>query len=88
MGHPNPVVWNSTMDFAIVKELLSNLLSVSDEFGLDDTRVALWRSILSDMPDYMVNGDGALREWMDERLDDFYMHRHLSHLYPLFPGMR
>ena len=86
MGHPNPVVWNSTMDFAIVKELLSNLLSVSDEFGLDDTRVALWRSILSDMPDYMVNGDGALHEWMDERLDDFYMHRHLSHLYPLFPG--
>lgn len=86
MGHPNPAVWNATMDFAIVRELLGNLLKASAEFDIDEARVDTWRGILRDMPDYMVNGDGALREWMDERLDDFYLHRHLSHLYPLFPG--
>ena len=86
MGHMNPVVWNSTMDFAIVKELLTNLLILSGHVEMDVERVQMWKKMLSDMPGYMVNEDGAIREWMDEKLEDFYMHRHLSHLYPLFPG--
>lgn len=86
MGHVNPVVWNATMDFAAMKELLSNLLELNEVVALDSKRVAQWKAMLADMPDYMVNEDGALREWMDERLPDFYQHRHLSHLYPLFPG--
>ena len=86
MGHVNPVVWNSTMDFAILRELLTHLLELAEDHSLDKERVAVWRRILQDMPDYMVNGEGALCEWMDEELPDFYRHRHLSHLYPLFPG--
>lgn len=86
MAHPNPVVWNSTMDFAILRELLTNLLALSENFPQDPQRVEVWKAILRDMPDYMVNKDGAIREWMDERLDDFYFHRHLSHIYPMFPG--
>ncbi len=86
MGHQNPVVWNSTMDFAIVRELLTHLVEASRDFVLDEARVAAWQGILRDMPPYMVNEDGALREWMDADLKDFYLHRHLSHLYPLFPG--
>lgn len=86
MGHENPVVWNATMDFAILKELLTNLLTIHETVPQEEARVAAWRKLLCDMPDYMVNQDGALREWMDEGLRDFYYHRHLSHLYPLFPG--
>lgn len=86
MGHINPVVWNSTVDFAIMKELLSHLLELSEVVSLDPQRVARWKTILADVPEYMVNDDGALREWMDEQLPDFYQHRHLSHLYALFPG--
>ncbi|MBQ8955216.1 MAG: glycoside hydrolase N-terminal domain-containing protein [Clostridia bacterium] len=86
MGHINPVVWNATMDFAIIKELLTNLLALHETHPQDAARVEAWRSMLRDMPDYMLNRDGAIREWMDERLEDFYTHRHLSHLYPLFPG--
>lgn len=86
MGHVNPVVWNSTMDFAILRELLQHLLELNDAVELDPRRVERWRSILKELPEYMVNSDGAIREWMDEALPDFYQHRHLSHLYPLFPG--
>lgn len=86
MGHINPVVWNSTMDFAILKELLTNLLTLNNTFPQDPQRVENWKAILRDIPDYMVNEDGAVREWMDERLQDFYYHRHLSHIYPMFPG--
>ena len=38
------------------------------------------------MPPYLVNSDGALKEWADEELQDHYPHRHVSHIYPLFPG--
>ena len=86
MGHPNPVVRNTTMYFAILKELLTHLLALSEIVPLDEARIGIWKAMLRDIPLYMVNRDGAIREWMDENLDDFYMHRHLSHLYPLFPG--
>ncbi len=86
MGHPNPVVWNSTMDFAILRELLAHLLELSCAVVMDPRRVESWRAILKALPEYMVNSDGAIREWMDEELPDDYRHRHLSHLYPLFPG--
>ena len=42
--------------------------------------------LLCRIPDYRVNEDGAIREWMTPELHDNYYHRHLSHLYPLFPG--
>ena len=86
MGHVNPAVWNSTMDFAILKELLTHLLALNEKFPQEPARVSAWRAMLEDLPAYQVNGDGALKEWMDEGLSDFYGHRHLSHLYPLFPG--
>lgn len=86
MGHPCPAVRNATMDFAIMKELLTNLLTLNDQFPQDEERVRAWKEILAGIPEYMVNGDGAIREWMDENLHDRYHHRHLSHIYPMFPG--
>jgi len=38
------------------------------------------------MPEYEVNEDGAIREWLWPGLEDNYHHRHQSHIYPLFPG--
>ena len=34
----------------------------------------------------MVNEDGAVKEWLHPTLEDNYAHRHLSHIYPVFPG--
>lgn len=86
MGHVNPVVWNSTMEVAIMKEVLTALLAMGNEIGVEAARVARWKDILENIPAYMVNKDGAAKEWMDEKLEDFYIHRHLSHIYPVFPG--
>ena len=86
MGHVNPVVWNATMEIAIMKDLLTHLVNISETEKLDAGRVKAWKEILRDIPPYMVNSDGAIKEWMDEKLDDFYYHRHLSHIYPVFPG--
>ncbi len=86
LAHPNPAVKNSTMDFAILKELLTNLLELSQTHPISKQKTSLWHQILSEIPDYRINSDGAIAEWMDEELEDSYCHRHLSHVYPLFPG--
>ncbi len=86
MSHPNPVVKNSTADYAIIKELLKNLLKVSDEYRLGYDKKKVWENLLVKIPDYQLNEDGAVKEWMTSDFHDNYYHRHLSHIYPLFPG--
>jgi alpha-L-fucosidase 2 len=42
--------------------------------------------MIARLPKYEINADGAIREWLHADFIDNYHHRHLSHLYPLFPG--
>lgn len=86
MAHPCPSVENATMDIAIMKELFTNLLEVSEETGLYQEKRELWRDIIAHLPAYGVTEDGDVREWQKDGLEERYNHRHLSHIYPLFPG--
>jgi len=86
MSHPMPVAKNAVMDMAIYKELLTNLISLNDKLGENPEKVAHYRELLGHFPEYTVNKDGAVKEWNCEELQDNYAHRHLSHIYPVFPG--
>jgi alpha-L-fucosidase 2 len=46
---------------------------------------ARWTALTERLPDFRVNAAGALAEWAWPGLDDNYGHRHLSHLYPVWP---
>lgn len=48
--------------------------------------LSILEKALADMPPYLINSDGAIKEWAVEELEDYYEHRHVSHIYPLFPG--
>ncbi len=77
---------NATMDFSLLKELLTNLVSVCDKFGIDKEKATEWRKMLRDIPEYEINEDGAMKEWLHPDFKDNYQHRHQSHIYALFPG--
>ena len=77
---------NATMDFALVKELLTNLVSVAENHGIDEEKRDTWSKMLSAIPEYEINEDGAIKEYMHPDFKDNYHHRHQSHIYPLFPG--
>ncbi|MGN1099274.1 MAG: glycosyl hydrolase family 95 catalytic domain-containing protein [Christensenellales bacterium] len=77
---------NATMDFATLKQLLRDLIESEDILGICDEKDVVWKRMLADIPPYAVNADGALCEWMHDDFKDNYGHRHVSHLYPLFPG--
>ncbi|MEU5752699.1 glycoside hydrolase N-terminal domain-containing protein [Streptomyces sp. NPDC047829] len=44
-----------------------------------------WRTLADRLPPHRVNADGALAEWARPGLEDTYDHRHLSHLYGVWP---
>lgn len=79
--------FNATMDVAAAKELLHNLIAGSRELGVNAQKIPTWQRMLDKMPPYLINEEGAVREWLTPVLDDNYAHRHASQLYPVFEGM-
>lgn len=71
---------NATMDIAAARHALRTAAAWHP--GPDSDR---WNALADRLPDYRVNSDGALAEWAWPGLDDVYDHRHLSHLYPVWP---
>ena len=77
---------NATMDIAVARELLTNLIKICEDSALEPEGVNRWQKLLAKLPEYQVNPDGSLREWCAPELTENYPHRHLSHLYPAMPG--
>lgn len=86
MAHPMPTTINSTIDLAIVKEVFTNMIKLCEDHNLYKDDIDNWRKIANSIPEYKTNSDGAIKEWQDKRFNDRYYHRHLSHIYPVFPG--
>ncbi|MBT7464778.1 MAG: hypothetical protein HN686_12390, partial [Bacteroidetes bacterium] len=79
--------FNATMDVAVAKELLSNLISASKEMKVYQDRIPTWEMMLTKMPGYMIDENGMIKEWLTPRLENNDAHRHSSQLYPLYDGM-
>ncbi len=74
------------MSVAASKELLGNLIAGSRTLGVNEDKIPVWQGMLAKMPEYLINEDGAVKEWLTPLLEDNYAHRHSSQLYPLFDG--
>jgi len=83
---PMPVTKNPTVELAILKELLLNLIASTQGRTDLEEKIKIWKYMLSIIPEYQINEDGMVREWMTPELSDNIDHRHISHIYPLFPG--
>lgn len=86
LAHPMPTAINATMDIAIIKELLQHVIAASRLTGVHTTKISCWEAMLEHMPDYLLQAEGAVKEWLHPAFEDRRDHRHLSHLYPVFPG--
>jgi hypothetical protein len=75
---------NATMDVAALKQLLRNLLALSEEGWIKTDKTELWKDILESLPEYAIDEKGDLKEWIWPGLENDNRHRHASHLYPLF----
>ena len=81
-----PVLANATMDIAVCREVLGNLIRACETLGIEADSVPKWKAMLSKMPPYLLELDGTLKEWAWPTLQEHYAHRHISHLYGAWPG--
>ncbi|MEU3249565.1 glycoside hydrolase N-terminal domain-containing protein [Streptomyces sp. NPDC006997] len=70
---------NAAMDLSAARHALRTAAAYHPE------RADRWLALADRLPPHRVNADGALAEWAWPGLDDSYDHRHLSHLYGVWP---
>ena len=87
MGKKSPITAGCTMDTQIVRDALSSTLQASEILGLDeaDYRAKL-QETLAKLPPMKVGQYGQLQEWIEDGDDPNDQHRHISHLYGLYPS--
>ncbi|MEU9397311.1 glycoside hydrolase N-terminal domain-containing protein [Streptomyces sp. NPDC048324] len=72
---------NAAMDLSAARHALTTAAAYHPGSPAADR----WRALAERLPPHRVNADGALAEWAWPGLDDSYDHRHLSHLYGVWP---
>ena len=86
MGKTSPVTAGCTMDNQIVRDALGSVLEAAKILDIDaDYRQTLEKT-LSRIPPMAVGQYGQLQEWIEDGDDPDDQHRHISHLYGLYPS--
>lgn len=76
----------TTMDNQLIAELFGNLRTASEILGLDDDFADTLAVMGSQLPPMQIGRHAQLQEWMHDWDNPDDHHRHVSHLYGLFPG--
>lgn len=77
---------SSAMDIELALELLGNCITASEILRVDEVKRELWKDIINGLPKLKIGSKGQLLEWSEEFVEVEPHHRHISHLYGLFPG--
>lgn len=83
---PVSICISSTSDIEMVQELLTNAVTAAEILKTDADKVKIWKEILENLPDYWIGDDGHLLEWQEDFEEAEPGHRHVSHLYGIYPG--
>lgn len=75
-----------TMDYWLTAELLDTTVAAARELGVDHDFAAELSLLRARLRRPGVGTDGRLLEWWDDLPEEDPGHRHLSHLYGLYPG--
>ena len=75
-----------TMDTELVFDLFQHVVRASELLGVRSSLVDSLSEKLAFMPPLQTGRWGQLQEWLDDWDDPADTHRHVSHLYALFPG--
>lgn len=85
-GQAVSVCAGSTMDNQIIRELFTNTIAAADTLGVDSGFVKELEVKRARLMPTTVASDGRIMEWLEEYPEAEPAHRHVSHLYGLYPG--
>ena len=84
----SPVTVNAVMDIMVCREVLENLTTAYRILELEDPRAEKHREMLENLPALLLDEEGGLKEWAWKDHPERYNHRHVSHHYDVWPGMK
>ncbi|MDP4209254.1 MAG: glycoside hydrolase family 95 protein [Bacteroidota bacterium] len=86
-GNHASICMGPTIDNQIMRELFTNVITASQELGVDeDFRNQLKEKLKRIPPAGVISKDGRIQEWLEDYKETDLQHRHISHLYGLYPA--
>lgn len=85
-GKKANVVAGSTMDDQIVRELFTNVIEASQILGVDSAFADTLAQKRGRLKPTTIGRDGRIMEWAEPYVETDPHHRHVSHLYGLYPA--
>jgi alpha-L-fucosidase 2 len=85
-GSTHSLTMAPTMDIEIVRELLTRTLDAGRILGEDDAFLKQLEDARGKLPPFAIGKLGQLQEWQRDYEEPEPGHRHISHLWALFPG--
>jgi alpha-L-fucosidase 2 len=75
-----------TLDLALISELFSNCEKAGEILQTDHDFARRLKRIRENLPPYQIGSFGQLQEWSVDFAESEPGQRHMSHLYPVYPG--
>ena len=91
-GSAHNLCMGPAMDIEITRAVLTltlrsaQLLELDSATSPDADLIKRARAALAKLPPFKITHDGRLQEWPEDYIDNEPGHRHISHLWALFPG--
>ena len=83
-NYPSPSCANSAIDIAACRSNLEMLIEIWRSVN-PTADVSKWESLLEKIPPYLYDESGAIKEWAANQFEENNTHRHLSHMYMVWP---
>ena len=86
-GKQASICEGAAIDNQIVREIFTNVITASEKLGVDEFLRKELQTKLSLLPPVaIIAPDGRIQEWLENYKETDPRHRHISHLYALFPS--
>jgi alpha-L-fucosidase 2 len=85
-GVKSSVSMASTMDMSIIWDLFTNCLAAAHELDLEPEFAARVAAARAQLFPLQIGARGQLQEWFQDFTEQEVHHRHVSHLFGVFPG--
>jgi alpha-L-fucosidase 2 len=85
-GKPAQTSAGCTMDMALIRELFTNCIASSKVLSVDAEFATKLDAARTRLLPYQIGKYGQLQEWSIDFAESTPGQRHMSHMYPLYPG--
>ena len=80
------IVAGATLDNQLLFDLFTHTIEAARILNVSKAPTKRWRSIIAQLPPMQIGNYHQLQEWLEDWDDPFDHHRHVSHLYGLYPS--